>query len=258
MTVKVTNKSLIDGFGSQYQHIISVLLICYKNNYKFYYNPISKMEHNYNNEEDFFERVENLMNIKPYFELCNDEKVQNEQIIIFDMDAKYVIDKNIEEYATQDALQQIKNMFWANKIKDKKIIFKNNEEGVIHVAVHIRRPNKHDNRILGSDTPDEYYLKLIKYIREQNTNEKVRFHIYSQGEPENFEKYLAEDTEFHINEDLMTTFISLVAADILVTSFSSYSYIAAFLNEGTIYAHQFWHTNMKHWICGYNISNSIV
>ena len=249
--MKVTNKSLHDGFGSQYQHIISTLLICYKNNYEFIYTPIRKMEHNYNGENDFIERVEKAMNLKPHFSLVNEdtteEQLREQGIRVYDMDAKYVIDNHIHEYATPEALQPIKTMFWANKNREKALIFQNEDTSVKHVAVHIRRPNAHDNRLLGSDTPDDYYLGVIQRIRE-TYDFPMQFHIYSQGDLSMFSRYIAPDTVFHLNEDLISTFVAFVAADILVTSFSSYSYIAAFLSDGIIYYHPFWHPPMKHWM----------
>ena len=74
------------------------------------------------------------------------------------------------------------------------------------------------------------------------------FHIYSQGEDKNFEVFKANDTIFHINEDIYSTFISMVVADILVTSASSLSYIAALISDGEIYYKKFWHNPRKEWI----------
>jgi hypothetical protein len=246
MINKITHNPKNDGFGSQYQHIICVLLISRHNGWQYLYNPIKKMDHNYNNEELFIQKIEHAMNIKPFFEICNEERIQHEQIYVFDTNAKFIVDDDIIKYATKESLEWIKNMFWNNKIKDNKIIF--NNEDVINVAVHIRRPNPHDNRTQGSDTPDNYYLNVLNIIRKKNENTKIQFHIYSQGEASLFEKYIANDTIFHLNEDLVATFIAMVASDILVTSFSSYSYIAAFLNDGIVYYHPFWHPPLNHWI----------
>ena len=77
------------------------------------------------------------------------------------------------------------------------------------------------------------------------------FHIYSQGNEESFNNYKNDDTILHINEDVCKTFLGLVAANILVTSSSSFSYCAALLSDGEIYYKQFWHTPRKDWInCG--------
>jgi len=193
------------------------------------------MHHNYDDDPDFLNKMEDLMNIKPYFIHRGDERIIDAHLTVCDMTAKYVVDKDVDGYATNESLQKIKDMFWANK---NKHVFTN---GKTNVAVHIRRPNCHDTRIQGSDTPDQYYLNVIQRIRNEHADKDLLFHIYSQGNMEQFECYKADDTVFHLNEDLSRTFIEFVAADILVTSFSSFSYIAAYLNEGIVYYHDFWH-----------------
>ena len=47
---------------------------------------------------------------------------------------------------------------------------------------------------------------------------------------------------------MIDTFMGMVNSNILVTSASSFSYIAAFLNEGEIYYKKFWHPPMEKWI----------
>lgn len=242
MTPHITNIRLSDGFGSQYQHIICCLLISYRSNFVFVYNPISIMEHNYDNDPDYLEKMEHLMNVRPYFISRYHDSMKDIPLTECDMTAKYLVDKDIEGYATDESLAKIKEMFWANKNRN---VFTN---GKTNVAVHIRRPNGHDNRLKGSDTPDGFYLKAIERIREENPDKDLRFHIYSQGNIEQFECFQAEDTELHIDEDLSKTFIEMVAADILVTSFSSLSYIAGYLSDGVVYYHNFWHPPRYNWI----------
>jgi hypothetical protein len=206
------------------------------------------MEHNYHNDPVFMERIENLMNIAPYFKPFGDESLNDAFITIYDMTAKYVIDNNVDFYATDEYLNRIKEMFWANK--DRTNLFNNN--GKTNVAVHVRRPNIVDNRVLGSDTPDDFYLNAIQRIRneysELSQNGNLVFHIYSQGSLDLFQSYIADDTELHIDEEIEPTFISMVAADMLITSFSSLSYIAGFLSDGIIYYHPFWHPPRNNWI----------
>jgi len=242
MAPYVTNIRLSDGFGSQYQHIICCLLICYRSGYHFAYNPISIMEHNYENDPNFLEKIEDLMNIKSHFISRYDESLKDEPITVCDMTAKYVIDKAVDSYATDDFLGQIKTMFWANKNRE---VFTN---GKTNVAVHIRRQNSHDNRVEGTDTSDEFFLNAIKRIKEEHSDKDLQFHIYSQGNMEQFEIYKGDDTILHIDQELCSTFIELVASDILVTSFSSLSYIAGYLTDGIVYYHPFWHPPRSKWI----------
>ena len=55
-----------DGFGAQFQTIIFGITYCEKNNYKFLYNQIKKIEHNYDNDLDFI--IENQYNIIDIYE----------------------------------------------------------------------------------------------------------------------------------------------------------------------------------------------
>ena len=114
--------------------------------------------------------------------------------------------------------------------------------------MHIRRHNSRDTRIAGTDTPDSYYLNLINTIREKYIDKPLKFHIYSQGNENNFNMYKNNDTVFHLNESVQDTFTGLVYGDILVMSRSSFSYIAALLSNGIIYYEKFWHPPLYNWI----------
>lgn len=233
-----TNTQGLDGFGAQYQRIILNYIYCKINNLQFVYNPFLKIEHNYNKDPLFIENIENLINLKK--NITNNCQELNTQFINFGIVCKF-FESNIDFYCQSEHMQFIKNCFWQNKERD---YFKN---GKINVAVHVRRPNPHDNRKQGSDTPDNYYLNIIRIIREKYKKIDLLFHIYSQGEDKNFEIFKAEDTILHLNEELPLTFISMVAADILVTSASSLSYAAALLSDGVIYYKRFWHNPRKDW-----------
>jgi hypothetical protein len=245
----ISNKCNGDGFGSQFQYLVSILLICYRNGYQFAYNKLTSMEHNYENDPDFMEKMENLMNLRPHFISFDDAVLQDAYITIYDMTAKYVIDNNINDYARDEYLDQIKTMFWANKNRNAVFPQIEGEPKTTHVAVHIRRLNSVDNRTTGTDTPDQFYLDAIQRVRNEHPDLKLMFHIYSQGSLDSFQCYVAEDTVLHIDESIETTFIGMVASDMLITSFSSLSYIAAFLSDGIIYYHPFWHPPRSTWIC---------
>jgi len=215
------------------------------------------MDHNYNNDVNFIERANNCMNIQGNYDDYDDIKNINDYNIntssrgfIYDF-----IDKNVDLYTTNNpAIDKIKKCFWENKDRD---CYKNNK---FNVAVHVRRPNIHDDRIDGTNTNDSYYLNVINYIREKYKNKENKeneenkenkdlcFHIYSQGNIENFNCYKNDDVIFHIDEDVTTTFIGLVGSDILVTSASSFSYIAAILTDAEVYYLPFWHKPKKSWI----------
>ena len=259
--VYITNCHTNDGFGSQFQVIVCLILICIKQGYQFIYNPLCFLEHNYDNDPDFIKKIEELMNISSKFPtIDSNTQIQDLQIHICDVTVKYVVDANIEDHATESSLQIVRDMFWQNK--DRSKIFQGDTSHT-HVAIHIRRPNMHDvnsfkDKPPNNDyfqrvgTPNEYYLDIMQIIRKSHILTKkqkpLMFHIYSQGEPSLFKVFHSEDTMLHINTDVFSSFTEMVAADILVTSFSSFSYIAAFLNSGTIYYCPFWHPPRKNWI----------
>lgn len=238
--MKYTNTIQTDGFGAQYQKIIQTYLFCKLNNLNFLYRPFSQIEHNYNNDISFVYNIENLINLKNNIDniILEDNNIRN---LDFANIVRPYCEKNIDTICNNIHIEFIKKCFWENKDKN---VFKNNK---LNIAIHIRRPNSQDNRKEGTDTPDKYYLNIINIIRNRYNNREFLFHIYSQGEDKNFEIFKAKDTILHLNEELPLTFISMVAADILVTSASSLSYAAALLSNGIIYYKRFWHNPRKEW-----------
>tara|TARA_B100001540_G_C15812121_1_gene645106 strand:+ start:1970 stop:2740 length:771 start_codon:yes stop_codon:yes gene_type:complete len=242
--VKYTYIGIGDGFGAQYQQLITAYVVCNIHNERFVYTPREKMEHNYDNDPDFLKQIEDLMNIKNNIE----NNTNNSAKILDYAQLRQWFEGNIDNACNSEYFKQIRSYFWQNKERN---IFKNDK---INVAVHIRRKNQHDvllghnDSVGGRATSDSYYLNIMKIIREKYKDKNLLFHIYSQGNTENFKKYKSGDVKFHINEDICKTFIGLVSADILVTSASSFSYTAALLSDGKIYYKKFWHNPRKHWI----------
>lgn len=56
--------------------------------------------------------------------------------------------------------------------------------------------------------------------------------VFSQGTEQDFRDLHQFGIEFHLNEDLLSTFHSLVLADVLVMAKSCLSYSAALLSKG--------------------------
>jgi hypothetical protein len=238
-----------DGFGSQYQKIIETYIYCKKHNFQFAYKPLDIVEHNYDNDIEFNNKLESLMNLKN--NIINVEENMNVEVI--DMSKFLTIiddnfEKNIDNYCESEHMEFIKSCFWKNKERNH---FNNNK---VNVSLHIRRENSYDVVIGGAGeratTPNSYYLNIMNVIREKykDSDKQLLFHIYSQGNIEDFNCFKKNDVTFHINDDLCDTFISLVAADILVMSPSSFSYVAGLISDGEIYYKKFWHGPRKNWI----------
>jgi hypothetical protein len=241
-----TNIKSTDGFGAQYQKVIQTFLFCKLNGLDFVYTPFNKMEHNYNNDGQFVQQKEDLINLYNNIPLANtsqDVIIMNYFTVVrrwFDN----IHNNNIDIACNSEHMQFIKRCFWENKDRN---VYKNNKK---NVAIHIRRSNPHDFGQAGQrvTTSDEYYLNIMRIIRTMHNNTDILFHIFSQGNLDDFSVYKGDDVVFHINEDVEPTFIYMVAADILITSPSSFSYVAALISDGEIYFKEFWHKPRSHWI----------
>ena len=232
----------VDGFGAQFQTFVYSILFCEKNNLNFVYRDIKTIEHNYANDPKYIHEIEELMNIKNNY--TTEEMVPSgSEIIEFQFNKLInLFDKNMDLYMfSTGALQKLKRVFWENKNKN---CFNN---GKINVAIHIRRYiTEFDVGYNRPQVPAEYYADIMDRIRAEHSN--VLFHIYSIGDDDFFKVLMNEDVVFHINENISKTFTEMVAADILVTSRSSFSHVAAILSDGIIYYVPFWHPPAKHWI----------
>lgn len=229
-----------DGFGSQYQLIICTILYSYRYDYTYLFNPIDKIHHNYNDDPHFCDNINEFMNLTYKYQKFENTMEAHK----CHANIKYTIDNDIDGYVTEEALAPIKECFWQNKNRN---VFNNNR---LNVVIHIRRPNNHDNRETGTNTPDDYYLTLIQKIRREHNEKNPLFHIHSQGNTELFKIYENEDTIIKLDTDLRVSFTEMVASDILIMSASSLSYIAGYLCEGIVYYMPFWHNPRKHWIYG--------
>lgn len=238
-SITITDRD--DGFGAQFQHIIFGIIYAEMNNKTYIHKPISKMAHNYENNPNFIDEIEEFVNIKNHYKTT----IQEPHVQAIDFWTLYnfvTADENLQPSTSRfnyclnktNTLEKIKTIFWENKTNPY-----HNTNNTINIAVHIRRPNDQDDRIEGADTPDEYYLNLMNNLRNEyesqtHQQKKLLFHIFSQNTLD-ITKYISDDIMLHIDEDIKSTFISLVAADILVASKSALSYCAGLLTNGKVY-----------------------
>jgi hypothetical protein len=241
MTKYYSNFRGNDGFGAQYQKTVQTYIFCKMHNLKFIYKPLDIVEHNYDNDVDYNNKLENLMNLKN--NIPNSTNDMNIHFINFQVVREFV-EKNIDVCCNNEHMNFIKKCYWENKDKN---FFNNNK---FNVAIHIRRENPVDRGLAGNrvTTPNSYYLNIMNRIREKHKDKEIMFHVYSQGDVNNFMDLANHDVKFYINYDIIETFKGLVAANVLVISPSSFSYIAGLLSDGEIYYKPFWHNPKKNWI----------
>lgn len=233
----ITNMQQADGFGSQFQTIIATAVYAELHDMRFIYTPFKVMEHNYEQEKNFLEKKENLINIRDHFEVRNSF---NSYRFVTGINVKAFFDRHVEECVQTKAFKEIKANFRINK--------KDTHSDAFRIAVHVRRPNAHDTRLMGSDVPDETYLRTIEMFRKLYANYHPVFHIYSQGDANTLRPYSADDTIFHLNDSIEDTFTGMVFADVLVVAPSSLSYVAGWLCEGFVYYIPFWHSPLPGWV----------
>ena len=236
----VTNPKRPDGFGAQFQSIVCSAMYAEVHGMKFVYTPFTAMEHNYDNDPDFLHKKEQLINFIGNFDVYRGEPEVKR------LDASFLaesFESDVVPYLNTDALKKIKRIFRENKNKQDYF-----GDSHFNIAVHMRRPNQHDTRIDGTDTPEGVFVNIINKLRSLYSSKNALFHIYSQGREEDFTAIKASDVILHLNNSIEDTFSSLVFADALVASRSSFSYVAGILSEGTVYYIPFWHVPLPHWI----------
>ena len=243
----ITSDLRCDGFGAQFQTIIYNILYASYYGYTYIYRPITKI--GIYKDEELYKNLNNYLNLDKYYgNIYKLNNISNIKIIPFNKVVS-LIENNIDFFLTSPVLQNLKSYFWENKSKIK--IYNNNK---INIAIHIRRHNKHDfiNNELRNYHSLEYYLSVINNLRKIY-KENYIIHVFSQGTLEEFSIFKCDDVELHIDtnshqDDFMETFCFFVAADILLTSKSSFSYIAAYFCEGTIYYDEMFHKPSKNWL----------
>jgi hypothetical protein len=232
----ITNNNRSDGFGAQFQNTVLAVVYAEMNGYKYAYSPFLTMEHNYDNDSDFLNKKEQLINFSDNFESSKDHP----NVIVFNGHVDF-FEKNIEQSAKSESLKKIKRIFRQNKPKD----YYNN--GKFNIAIHMRKVNAHDCLELRCPVPERVYLKIINYFKLAYGNKDYLIHIYSQGNISDFENYVGDNIVFHIDESLEDTFTGMVYADVLLTAPSSLSYTAGLLSEGEVYYIPFWHKPLPTW-----------
>lgn len=214
-----------DGFGAQYQAIMSGIAFCHAKNYLYKHTPIQCVDHDGNPEQlNAFMGVKSdsgadecgTLISEPYIDEVHWHKYPN-------------------RYYTKEVLKKIRDSYHSTP-KPPKCDY--------DVAIHIRRGDV-DSETKDRYTPNNYYRKFLAYLKRQYRD--FTFCIYSEGSREDFSDLESSNLFFHLNGGIEETFHQLVTAKILVTAKSSFSYAAGILSTGTIYYTSFWHKPLNHW-----------
>lgn len=123
------------------------------------------------------------------------------------------------------------------------------DSGRLNVAVHIRRGDIVAMKSQGLGNwqqrfvePD-WFARVMRHVVQDNRGTRPLFHLYSQGEPDEFADLAREfDLRLHLDAGEQECLLNMSRADILIMSPSGFSYLAAILSTGRKIARvPWWH-----------------
>jgi hypothetical protein len=230
----ITGKT--DGFGAQYQAVMSGIAICNYKNIIYVHTPFNKIEHKVN-----------VKKLNEFIGISNKELKESglfpknpQNITKEDFNRKVHFHNTPSIFYTDNVLKIIRDYYYST---EKPSI------GCIDIAIHIRRGDVNKNtmhRKISRYTDNSCYIKIIEGLKNKYPGQTIT--VFSEGRYENFKDLGLDEGCFQLNTDIMETFHSLVSAKILVMCVSSFSYSAALLNKNIIYYQDFWHKPLDHWI----------
>ena len=222
-----TVKGKTDGFGAQYQAIMSGIAYCSYKNYVYVHTPIRKLEHNTD-----VKKANEFIGINTQL---NNSKSKIEKIV-YSPEVHWSISPSI--YYTDKVLEYIRNCYYTTKKPDI---------GLIDIAIHIRRGDVSNKKNKERYIDNTYYKEIVKNLKIQYPTYTIT--IFSQGTYEDFNDLCLEKSCFKLDTDIFETFHSLVSSKVLILSYSSFSYSAGLINQNTVYHYDsFWHKKLDHWL----------
>ena len=158
----MTIKGKTDGFGSQYQAILSLIAYCdFKEDYEYIHTPMYMMHHNDKNEERFPEIMNQFTNLNLSYKLFSYMDEYDREQLINCKEGPIVHGSFYPEFFYHKALRdKLRNLYLKNKIIDLPYLKKDNNE--IHIAVHIRRGDVNQDRYPSRYISNKEYIEILK------------------------------------------------------------------------------------------------
>jgi hypothetical protein len=257
----LTYSQYIDGMCAQYQRIIGIIALAESYGCTYLHTPIKQMEHV---SQDEIVEIENFLQINSYYKKEDSiifnyvHRVSNMEIegailhfksqsnttntLLMINNPLAILDANIQLYnKVMPMLRNIK--------KGRDLIYFN--KNAINIAVHIRRGDVSKSQYPDRYLPTSYFKPIIDKLLLQFPGANVC--IFTEITPENREEFnIFTNIKIISGGDVLITFEHLSKADILITSKSSFSYVAALYNGNTVLYTNFWHKPLPHWKLLYN------
>lgn len=229
-TTYYTIKGKNDGFGAQYQAILSGISYCNYENYIYIHTEFTEIGHNVDvTKANQFIGISNRV-VMP----------SNCKLLEFPYVYKVHFCERPSIYYTDKVIEYVRNCYFST---EKPLI------GDIDIAIHIRRGDVKNNTNDGYDryVDNTFYTEIIKKLKAKYPTYTIT--VFSEGKYEDFKELGLEENCFKLNTDIFETFHSLVCAKVLIQACSSLSYCAGMINKNTVYhLDTFWHKKLDHWL----------
>lgn len=246
-----------DGVGSQIQRRASIWAYCKLNGVKYVHTPFFPLEHNYDKDNVFEEKWENFFNL-------GDRELQLSDVNESELDYVENMHDFFNKENTPDLYDKVRDEFRKKYFMTEKpkLVF---DENFINIAVHVRRGDivgrKH--RFKKRGTSDEYFISLMEKLNQETTKKPYKFYVFSQNKTAKrgfrmkkqgdiFEKYrnLDLNVELMIDGCPFFDFHHLLMSDVLITSKSSFPYVAGLFSVNRVIYNKFWHEPKSYWETG--------
>ncbi len=211
-----------DGFGAQYQAMMSGVAYAHFMNYRYVHTPFQRLDHNVD-----VAAMNRFIGIP----------VSGEKADIREEGSALVNSAEIPDIYYTDEVRAILRS-WYHSTEKPAV-------DPEQIAIHIRRGDAARQNLTFRLTSNSFYRQLIRDLEGEYPGLRIRIH--SEGQPGDFSDLESKNVELALNEDLRVTFHAMVMAKVLVTAKSSLSYAAALLNENTVCYIPFWHKPLKSW-----------
>lgn len=228
MIITYTIFGKVDGFGSQYQAIMSGIAICAHMKWKYVHSPLINVAHLNGIDVKKLNTFIGIPITRHLYKHVN--KIEECSGIVHRS-------VNPDIFYTNNVLNIIRNYYYSTPkpLKSK-----------YDIAIHIRRGDVKENgdyEITRRYTSNDIYTKIINNLKIKYPNYTIC--IYSQGNDEDFINLNVDCIK--LNNDLRIDFHEMVTSKVLIMAKSSYSYCAALLSIGEIYYMDFWHNKLNKW-----------
>ncbi len=157
-----------------------------------------------------------------------------------------------------EIIQTLQKKFEGNNYRPEEILY---DEDYLNIAIHIRRGDvweacqkgteekEYTNKLLS----EEYYIELLNRLQNffRSSSKPVRYHIFSDGQPDNFVKFkftseheaflkmksgnLIENIQFHLRQSTFDTLYHMIKAPIFIPGKSTFSVVATLLNNSYVF-----------------------